>query len=588
MLLRRFAGHRARPVAFALLAGLSLAIFAQASGGGPGDEAPGAPGATLRLDIASNGLEQGTTATQFVGTVGATTWDPAAIFNDGVESSTLSVAISGGNFDTVWITANGVLDGDPNPSPPFALWRITDGAIQLFDDGTNGDVTSGDGTYTRAGITASGAVTHDGGSHQLLLPLLYYWRGSGDRALLEQNLAEVGLGVVDVSQRGQVSTLDLGPGLSATSHALFWVDDGTVYPNYPNVDAVGASLDCDGCGIVIEQFGDIFDFIVLHNLDPLSEVPECFCSAFFQEIQNDVEGIGKPALDFNLGATFFSDGTPLNTHSDGKLRGVIWMNQIDGWPLSHEVMHHWSSFAAAQLNWLDGVGHFQAASTVNGLMDLIMVDANGFLLTRPDAPTLGVDLVANGDGTFRLVSRLGNSGNRVSEFGLYLGGFLPASEVEPISILGDSINFADPDRVTATEVTQISVEDVIAIEGARVPSVATSQKDFWIGSLVISDEPYSDAEYTVVTLALRYWESDKAYDGAGSPPWKAATLGVSTITVELPLVFPSDPATITLEPAATTVLLDSEIAISATVSDAAAVPVPAVQVQFSEQFATPR
>ena len=61
---------------------------------------------------------------------------------------------------------------------------------------------------------------------------------------------------------------------------------------------------------------------------------------------------------------------------------------------------------------------------------------------------------------------------------------------------------------------------------------------------------------------------------------------MSTITVELPLVFPSDPDTITLEPEQTTVLLDREIAIAATVSDEASVPIPAVQVQFGEQFAT--
>ena len=34
---------------------------------------------------------------------------------------------------------------------------------------------------------------------------------------------------------------------------------------------------------------------------------------------------------------------------------------------------------------------------------------------------------------------------------------------------------------------------------------------------------------------LRYWESNKTYDGSGgAPPWRAATLGASTLTVALP------------------------------------------------------
>ncbi len=158
-------------------------------------------------------------------------------------------------------------------------------------------------------------------------------------------------------------------------------------------------------------------------------------------------------------------------------------------------------------------------------MDNPLLEGGGGFVSLDSAPRAFVDLVANGDGTFRIVSRPGSFNATFSESALYLAGFLPPSAVGVVQVLSGSIDPNDQNAVTATTVTDISADDVIAIEGPRVPSPATSPKDFRIGTLVISDQPYSEAEYAFVTLALRYWESDKTYDGEGAPPWKAATLG---------------------------------------------------------------
>ena len=45
---------------------------------------------------------------------------------------------------------------------------LRDDLIRLYDNGTNGDVLANDGIYSRSGITASGLLTHDGGTHQRL------------------------------------------------------------------------------------------------------------------------------------------------------------------------------------------------------------------------------------------------------------------------------------------------------------------------------------------------------------------------------------------------------------------------------------
>jgi len=97
-----------------------------------------------------------------------------------------------------------------------------------------------------------------------------------------------------------------------------------------------------------------------------------------------------------------------------------------------------------------------------------------------------------------------------------------------------SINQNDEDRVLVTVSSTTSIDAVLAANGARSPSSAGSAKDFTAGAIVIKDRPFSEAEFTYLTLMLRYFESDRAYDGFGPSPWRTATRGVSTLTTALP------------------------------------------------------
>lgn len=582
---RRWAG----PSAVSLFVLVAIASILAVAPGGSSLDGGYAPGAARVQPERAPAVNVGIAAQNVAGEVGASRWDPPVIFNDGVETSTFTVPISGGDFDSVWVSASGVLVPDTDIPEDVGLFtEIADDLLRIYDDGTHGDATPGDGVYTRSDIVADGALSHDGGTHQRLDALIYFFRSDADGFVRTSSLAlDSGLGVVDAGQRGVVDVVELDTDLTATTHALFLVDDGTIYPDYPNVDADGVVDVCEACGVLIGQFGDEFDFIVLQNREVLNEVPDCGCQAFFKGTKNDVEGIGVPLRDINVGPDTFADGTPFNTFSDGTLRGIIWSNRLDGSALSHEVMHRWAVDAAPQLNWLDGEGHYLEFTTVNGLMDLELLDASGFLIDLPEAPGIPVDFVPNGDGTFRMVSRPGEFNATFDPFSLYLAGFIPASQVPPVFVLEGAVDLSDPNRVTADGVREITIDDVIAIEGARVPSVAASPKDFRIGTIVISDRPYTEAEYAFVTLALRYWESDSQYDGSGSPPWRAATNGISSITVSLPgLVIPGDPIAVTVEAGQTLLGLGQETTVSATVIDDAGVAVPGVSVQFREELAS--
>ncbi|MCZ6545171.1 MAG: Ig-like domain-containing protein, partial [Chloroflexi bacterium] len=540
----------------------------------------------LRLERAENvdGQAQGVG-----GDVTATTWEPPVIFNNGIDTVLVSLAIQGGDFDSAWVSAEGLLDADTDVPEDVALFDdIADDLIRIYDDGTHGDLTAGDGVFSRGGVTSSQTLQHDGGSHERLSPSVFFFRRDLDNFVrVNSSTLDSGLGIVDESRRDAAQVVAIGPGLTASTHALFLVDDGTIYPNYPNVDADAAVDVCEACGVIIEEFGDEFDFIILQSSRPLNEVPSCDCQAFFKGTRNDAQGIGVELRDINVGPDTFSGGDPFNTFSDGQLRGIIWSNTIDGSALSHEVMHRWSVNAALERGWLDGEGHFLATNTVRGMMDLDLLQGGGSLLDLPGAPGLPVDLVANGDGTFRLVSRPGEFNATFDPMSLYLAGFIPPSQVPSVELLEGQIDPSDPNAWTASSVRTISVDDVIASEGPRLPSSVTAEKDFRVGTIVISDRAFSEAEYAFITLALRYWESDAAYDGSGAPPWNAATNGISTITVALPgIAFAGDPAAITVAAGDVTVPLGGETTVTATVRDDAGVPVRDVSVVFGESLSS--
>ena len=64
---------------------------------------------------------------------------PAFIFSD--ETTAFTIPISGGQFDSVYLTTEGVLQQDASLPTGVDLFRSD--LVRLFDDGTNGDVTPG-------------------------------------------------------------------------------------------------------------------------------------------------------------------------------------------------------------------------------------------------------------------------------------------------------------------------------------------------------------------------------------------------------------------------------------------------------------
>ncbi len=223
--------------------------------------------------------------------------------------------------------------------------------------------------------------------------------------------------------------------------------------------------------------------------------------AFYQSLANDVAGIGyKQAaeLDAVIPDEFFDD-TP-NSQFVGMLHMNDWRNFIlpgntginDEWislVFGQELGHAWLSFVHA---------------TVDGLPpDSMLGRAKAhwnFYLDTGGSPVEGHKWTDNGDGTFTAAQL---DEYQFSDLDLYLMGLMAPEEVKPWFLIEDPhdcIDSAKPDkscappdafgfqadqyRVSGTR-RDITIADVIAAEGPRVPAYPEAPSEFNLSFILI-------------------------------------------------------------------------------------------------------
>ena len=234
---------------------------------------------------------------------------------------------------------------------------------------------------------------------------------------------------------------------------------------------------------LIETHGDFYDFIVVFtNFD----FDRDGAIGFYLNVRNDVEGINLPVVD--NGDRF---GSP------ARLQGFIDMGPISQYrvePLSlepgdpnfrttlgvlaHEVGHR----------WLTSVRYDSGGGPRTDLLGLD--DAHWSFLLSSDASFLyGNAWEPVGGDLYRSVEIQ----SRFSELDLYLMGFLAPEEVSPLSLLVNPD--VDPTRlpelgaeIEAIDVETVTVDQIIAVEGARSPNHDLSQKDFAVAFVFLTAE----------------------------------------------------------------------------------------------------
>ena len=245
---------------------------------------------------------------------------------------------------------------------------------------------------------------------------------------------------------------------------------------------------------VIQALGDRFDFMTWYSDFRVDDQEAGTRSV--GDIPQNVSGLG-PRMDVGRRSQDYCSKGRLQVtwyqpvwigavqaqerHPDGRFPGYnMAVAQI-----GHEHGHRWSTRTRAIVNgetielrgqhdpWaMSGAAHWaQGVST-----------PVPFPYSRPVEASImgGANWKDNGDGTFtQLASGTMNPASGFSYLELYLMGFLPASKVPPFVVLRNQKPVGrtpEGQNIVAAEKVTITIQDVIAHNGPRVPSFENSPK----------------------------------------------------------------------------------------------------------------
>jgi hypothetical protein len=220
--------------------------------------------------------------------------------------------------------------------------------------------------------------------------------------------------------------------------------------------------------VVARQFFDRFgDRDFLIIVELFARSPIIADCAGYGGVRNLVDGIGIGHSDHSA-----------DWGSAGRLQGVIRFrcppSATDYVILTHEMNHRWG----------------------------VALDSSLHLGSVHWSPNLNRDITAFVDEEF-------------NDLELYLAGWLPVDSVRPLEIGKDGT----------------TIQDLVAIEGARVPDVESSQKDYSAGVVVLYDRPLTPVEIGV----LDFWAGE--FEKPSSPyfrrTFEQATGGRARISTSL-------------------------------------------------------
>ena len=266
--------------------------------------------------------------------------------------------------------------------------------------------------------------------------------------------------------------------------------------------------------------GDRFDFVVVIATVTSNN------NRYYASVRNDVRGIGLQTYDNSIpwggagrlrGAIAF----PIDGFFDGADEGFI-----------HEHGHAWINFGTdAQLR--PGAPHWPLSTMAHGVMGFSIGGQGG------EGGAFPWLLTSLGDGTVRVTSEA--SLRVFTPLDLYIMGLLPADSVPPNMILQTSVN---PNSLATGQVlpaTTYPITDYVAGMGARVPSSATSPRQFATACVVLSygrlltQSEMAFFDYASARAETRTMLQTVAGLARGNAPgFFLATGGRATLTTRLP------------------------------------------------------
>ena len=289
-------------------------------------------------------------------------------------------------------------------------------------------------------------------------------------------LASLDIDYAPVPQEDLATLAEAGVAIDGSPLLMGAVDihhDNVIVMHLPELPAMRGFDTLAYTRRLYEEFEDAFDYVLfVYNFD---ERPEDLPSGWYISVRNDTQGIGKRIFSYPdygkqlLGVTVLS-----------------YRSAIQWGPSLHELMHCWANFVIPTSSW----SHWGFSSAYGQL--------GGFRLD---------DLVHLGGDRYKVLSFFGtfaNGGNSVpySPVELYLAGLIPPDEVPDLWVAGDGEwlvengerVWSDDDQprpiFTAPTARTMTIEDIIAEHGERIPDWTVSQKDFQAAAVLLVDDDH--------------------------------------------------------------------------------------------------
>ena len=276
----------------------------------------------------------------------------------------------------------------------------------------------------------------------------------------------------------------------------------------------GSPIGYEARRVVAQEFfrnhDDDYDFIVVFTgfeyLMPTVTVAGEVHSVvgFYTGVKNDVSGIGRE----------FFNNTGLYG-SDGRLQGMIDAGCLFSMPnspyepqftdtmnkLSHEILHRWAAYVKFDKNGVVS-DELLGSQDPSGQLRIHW----SFLLDTRGSVMFGNHWVDNHDGTFTSLP----GGKYYSQLDLYLMGLCAPQDVPPLLLIESSGIDRDlfPQAYSTISGTPrtVTVDDIIAVEGARVPSYQDSQKVFKVAAvLLVRPGELDDDQVAMVRGIMDNW-----------------------------------------------------------------------------------
>lgn len=210
-----------------------------------------------------------------------------------------------------------------------------------------------------------------------------------------------------------------------------------------------------------QLYPDAFDFIAV-----VRQVVR-FQNRAYQAVRNGTSGLGLASLD--AGAAF---------GSQSRLQGIVHypidtLFDLGETAATHEIGHRWLVFLR---NFTGNSGHWPMSDLALGPMGFAIPGSGG------EGGSFPRELVPQPDGTFRIACVAVR--RTLADLELYLMGLLPPDSVEDHFIITGQT--AMPACNSVVSATKLTIGDVIAANGPRVPAAGADRRDFRIATIVLS------------------------------------------------------------------------------------------------------